>query len=114
MGKLLVAFVVDMLVLTGILVARPILHDIYSHDNNNEQEYVAERQVYVTSSGEHKIHYGDAVSPHETTFAQLASRMLPPRYEASLMAIQDHLQPEVMSDPSTVSNCRKALSFIHT
>jgi hypothetical protein len=111
MGKLLVAFVVGMFVLTGILVARPILRDIYSQDNKDANQDAAKRQVYVTSSGEYKIQYNDAVSPQETTFAQLASRMLPPWYEASLMAIQDHLQLDLMSDPSTVSNCRKALLY---
>lgn len=46
--------------------------------------------------------------PPDATFVELANRMLPPWYEASLMAINEALQPDVIT-PGTVSQCRKTL-----
>ena len=63
--------------------------------------------VQVSSDGDYIVHYEQHFT-RNTTFAELAQLMLPPWYEASLMAINDVLQPATM-DPSTVQKARKVL-----
>lgn len=63
--------------------------------------------VEVSSDGDYIVHYQERLT-RNTTFAELAQLMLPPWCEASLMAINDGLQPDTM-DPTNVQKARKVL-----
>jgi hypothetical protein len=100
-----IAATVLVFLLSGVLVA--LLFKSHGGFSGPVPEPIESGLVEISSDGSYIVHYQESLT-RNTTFAELAQLMLPPWYEASLMAINDVLEPDTM-DPSNVQKARKVL-----
>lgn len=84
----------------GIFLIPVIQHSISS-------DVMDESLAEISNDGEYIVHYPRNVTSN-TTFGELASTMLPPWYQASLLAVTHDLDADSM-DPTSVQKARKVL-----
>lgn len=82
---------------------------VFSHRPPNLQPQIdaAKAQVHKDEDGVYSVTY-PTKAPPGMTYAELANRMLPPWYEATLIAVEQDLDNDQMQ-PSTVAKARKVL-----
>ncbi|CAB9510320.1 expressed unknown protein [Seminavis robusta] len=116
-GKILTVLVVALFGVAGLLIGQLVVGRPTTHSDIDDADVKA--MVEVTPDGQYHVHRNVTFVPDETTFAQLATELLPPWYQASLMAVEDTLDNKKNNNinnnhknsiaPDQVQGCRKAL-----